>query len=833
MKRQPNTNDARCRQAQAGRLRYVGETSVLVAGIAFVAAVTWLAPSLSAAAANALFRWRGVIPAPDDVVIVAIDDESLRRLGQWPWPRAVMAQTLDRIASSKPRAIGLDVIYAEPSTLLDDERLASAIARSGRVVLPAQLIETAREGLVPSTVWMRPLPKLEQASAAVGHAHVSPDVDGMLRSIQLSKADDEANRLWAFGFEVVRIGERIESNEIEEREDLLRMGAYVIPLRNSEPVALQNELRVVRPNEALLNYVGPAGSFHSYSLADVLDGALPSSAFEDKIVLIGAVAPSMGDTRVSPFMHYAAGDRQAGQEMPGIEIHANLINTIRQRLWLRQVSEGTSFLAALLVMFVSMVVVRMLDGWRQIASLGVLLMGIVGGSYVGFARYQVVAPLAPMLTGFVVVVPLMLNRTLSASRELDRKLARLLSTQTGFLLDEAAKDSPSLHGRSLPRTFEWKLRALDGITERLLARMSFMNLVLTSMGEGVVVSDRQGRIVFANREAASALGEDLENIIRADFDEALISRSIVKRSEVERAYAKINSGSVFEKEFTLAGGEARHYLLHLSAIFAEAVPNGNDRSGTIARLEPEVPIGTVALFSDITKRAELERVKAATLQLVSHELRTPLTSIQGLSDVLLKFSVPTNETREMLDTIHTEAVRLSETINRYLDLTRLESGVQPLKLERVPPAQLVDECVRALAPVAAEKGVTFVCSIPDDFPSLNVDAQLFTLAINNLLSNAVKYGPGGSEILIRAELDGRAVRLSVRDHGPGIPLEEREHIFEKFYRLNRETSSGVVGTGLGLSLVKEIVEKHGGRVSIEDASPSGSTFTISLPDRRS
>jgi len=240
-------------------------------------------------------------------------------------------------------------------------------------------------------------------------------------------------------------------------------------------------------------------------------------------------------------------------------------------------------------------------------------------------------------------------------------------------------------------------------------------------------------------------------------------------------------------------------------------------------------IGLIAMISDITKRRELDRMRAETLQLVSHELRTPLTSIQGLSDLLLKFTVPAGESHDILDTIHSEAVRLGEIINRYLDLTRLESGAQPLNISLVSVDELIAGCVRSLSLPAAEKKIKIEQTVSHALPHLRADAQLLTQAIGNLLSNAIKYSPAGSEIEIEAGCDDTNLRVSVGDHGYGIPEEARDRIFEKFYRLERDDVSEIVGTGLGLPLVKEIVERHSGRITVESAPGKGSTFTIYLP----
>jgi len=200
-----------------------------------------------------------------------------------------------------------------------------------------------------------------------------------------------------------------------------------------------------------------------------------------------------------------------------------------------------------------------------------------------------------------------------------------------------------------------------------------------------------------------------------------------------------------------------------------------------------------------------------------------------LSDVLLKFPVAADESREMLSTIHSEAVRLGETINRYLDLTRLESGAQPLNLSAVDCQQLIADCVRNLSVLAADRRIILTARIDSQLPSLKVDAQLLTQAINNLLSNAIKYSPQVTEVVIAAERSQNSITISVSDQGYGIPEEAQERIFEKFYRLDRDTASGIIGTGLGLPLVKEIIERHGGRITFHSSTKTGTTFRIHLP----
>jgi signal transduction histidine kinase len=573
----------------------------------------------------------------------------------------------------------------------------------------------------------------------------------------------------------------------------------------------------------------------------VLRRGVPASVFENKIVLVDAVAQTLGDTRITPYISYGDGGRQGGTGMPGVEVHANVIETMRRGVWLTTRPDFAGFGVTLVVILCAAACVRALDGWRAVTGLCVLLVLIVGGSLYVFNHNFIMPPLVPMMVGFITVVPLLLLQgSLAASRDLDEKLVRLARIQKKFVPHGAAEGTKATAERpsaALPHNVAWKLRAVDEITALLVARVGFMNQVFTSMNDGLLVADTAGRVVFVNPAAQRFWGVAAADALTGQSLEGLfVGREIIGVEPFGEMVGGALDGRVASTEVELSGREGRFYVLQFSAVVAgeEAEPEARPAALRAPGAGTSGPVGLIVIVTDVTKRRELERVQAETLQLVSHELRTPLTSIRALSDVLLKFPVPEDESRESLRTIYSEAVRMSDLINLYLDVTRVETGAQVLSRVAVSADELIDECVRAFGRTAAtEKGIRITTMLEEPSPILFVDRQLLTQALSNLLGNAVKYSPAGSEVEAGSACDGTHVRIYMRDRGHGIPPEFHARVFEKFFRLERDVKAGVVGTGLGLPLVKEIVERHGGRVTLESEPGAGSTFTIHLPLQKS
>jgi signal transduction histidine kinase len=230
---------------------------------------------------------------------------------------------------------------------------------------------------------------------------------------------------------------------------------------------------------------------------------------------------------------------------------------------------------------------------------------------------------------------------------------------------------------------------------------------------------------------------------------------------------------------------------------------------------------------------ELERLKSQFLSLVSHELRTPLASIKASAEVLLSTvppEVPDAHVR-LLRNVDRSSDRLSALITDLLDLVRLEGGRLELHRERLDLRQIAEDAVATVRPLADERGQTIRVDQVDRPCPVDGDRRRLEQIAMNLLTNAIKYGPTGGTIWLTVGPagDGRT-RLTVRDEGPGIPVDEQRRAFERFYRLDTEQARRTPGTGLGLPIARALAELHGGTIDLDSEPGRGSAFSITLPE---
>ncbi len=346
--------------------------------------------------------------------------------------------------------------------------------------------------------------------------------------------------------------------------------------------------------------------------------------------------------------------------------------------------------------------------------------------------------------------------------------------------------------------------------------------ITSALGEGIIVQDLEGGISFVNPEAERLLGWDEHEITGSSLCDVLKHRDMENKLVPEdrtAAYLSFTTGDTHraEKEyFTRKDGSVFPVSYVSSPIVEEGKING-----------------VVLAFQDITARRNLERQSRDFLAMVSHDLKSPVAIIQGYTELLAKekSGILDADSLSMVDSIRKSCEKLLSLLNDFLTISSSEAGALTLQQAPEDITSLVRETCFNLFPFAEKKGLVICTTLQEDIPRAIIDKMKLQRAISNLLSNAINYTPSGGSINVGACTssvgDEKFIVLSVADTGPGIKEDESEKIFEKYYRSRH--NSGVKGTGLGLAIVRAVAKAHGGSATVENSTPGGATFKITIP----
>ena len=365
-------------------------------------------------------------------------------------------------------------------------------------------------------------------------------------------------------------------------------------------------------------------------------------------------------------------------------------------------------------------------------------------------------------------------------------------------------------------------RATDGIRKekkKIEFEKKRTESVIRSMSEGVVVVDEKGKVLMMNPAAEQILETKKDERVGAHITEGLKEHQMVS---ISSAFKESDEDKV--KEFNISGTEDTQRTVRDSMAVVE-----NEDGKTI---------GMVSVLTDITKQKELDDMKSEFLSKVTHELRTPLAAIkQTISMILEQTAGAINETQNKFLSIAKKNIeRLNRLINDLLDLSKLEAGKMKLKVEKGKIDDVLLETISTFQAWASEKGISISSNIVSPISAFSFDRDKVIQVVTNLMSNALKFTPKGGEIIISAkqlnEEQSVPVEVSVEDSGPGIIEDDQKKIFDKFVQVGKKGLSEIKGTGLGLPIVKEIIELHGGRIWIKSPAKEnkGSRFTFTLPN---
>lgn len=723
----------------------------LLIGLVLLPFTVYLSLSPGLALNNPLYdSLRRLTPLPVDprILLVTIDDQSLKKLGQWPWPRSVHADLIDRLSAARPAGILFDVIFSEPGEAADDQRLADAVCKAGNVLLPTASSDAPDEQLLP----------LLKCAKGMGQINVEADNDGVVRSLYMREGPP--------------------GNTLAQ----LAWLAYTLTGQTSPMPGLAKApdgQHWHREHAVRVPYTAQ-GHFPSVSYVSVLQGEVPPDVLRGRLILVGATAYGMGDRFVTPLSSTVG-------STAGVEIQANILNGL---LLGRSIVDLPGWLAALMA-----------------ASLVALLLGLL----LYRPRYALWMTLACMVTALLgswallrlghwwspaaCLIGLLLSYLIWNWRRLSVILAYFgwelarLDNEPKVLPER--RRAPASKGDVL----QGRIFALEQAVSRTRDTRRFMADGLECLPVATLITDPHGSILLANRVAREVFGNDL------------VATNLLEQL-ADLGYPPLHNG-VRPALSALQLIEFRD--IHQRSLRMELAP--------LLPAEGDVALGWLLSLTDLSKEREAQQHRETMLRFLSHDLRAPHSAILALLDVH-------NGDSPIFAQIEQQVKRALSLTESFVQLAKAEADgyhFQPTLF-----AMLVMDAFDQVAVIAQLKGIHLVHDLDEaDEGMVSADQSLLTRALFNVLENAIKYSPSGTTVTLSHGSTQGWLECRISDQGPGIAPGDLPELFSQYRRF--DSAQGSEGLGLGLTMVKAVIERHGGRVLCESELGKGSTFSLKLP----
>jgi two-component system, OmpR family, phosphate regulon sensor histidine kinase PhoR len=356
---------------------------------------------------------------------------------------------------------------------------------------------------------------------------------------------------------------------------------------------------------------------------------------------------------------------------------------------------------------------------------------------------------------------------------------------------------------SLGRAFNKMSAKLKDTLGTISEEKNKLLTVISTIGDGVMMTDPQGKILLANPACESIFNFKQDSSIGKPFIEVILNY------EIDRLLKKcLSSNKSQNSQLDILGGKFLHVII---------VPiNIKNLSGALL------------LFQDLTELRNLQTIRREFVGNVSHELRTPLAGIKAIVETLQDGAINDKDIAlDFLGKVNDEVDSLTQMVNELIELSRIETGKVKLNLQPLDLNSLISEAAARITPQAERKQISIITELKDDLPKTQAESERIQEVLSNILHNAIKFTPAGGEIRVKTFSSSNSVTVEIKDTGIGISADDLPHIFERFFKADKSRSNP--GSGLGLAIARHIIKAHGGDIWVKSQEGKGSTFGFSLP----
>lgn len=704
------------------------------------------------------------------ILIVGIDERSLRELGAWPWSRERHAQMVDQLSQAGAKAVVYDVLFSQPSQdPAADEALATAVARSGKVYLPQFLEGPARDGLPPTMV--APLPQIAVGAAGVGLVHVRFDSDGVVRRMAPFEAD----------------GSRLAP-------DLMTV-VHRATKPFDAPDATRGDAQTL-----LVPFAGPPDRYRQVAFSSVLAGEVPSEMIAGRTVFVGLTAPGLGPAFPTPVTPDAA-------SMTGVQLQASVLDGLRGGMMIKPAGLALRLIFALSLLWLLLAGLLVLPPRANLLLLAVLLAVAVGASAALFSRGQLwLSPVAAILGMALVSLVWGWGRLGRVNDLLGHELDRLRAVDPASAADLGSEFESDLVTR--------QALSLGAAITRIDDLRRFAADALFSLPDATLVADAARQVIAANAAAQALLAQRPWLLEGGGLADALNALEPLGRSFPASWPAEGDGDHPIDLH--LADGRA----FQVQTVFRRANPphGAGESAGWIVRL------------ADITPLTAAMRQREQALQLLTHDMRSPQTSILALlattpnlpPDVAERLAACARRTLALADGfVQLARAEVTQTAMEPVDLCDVVvEAIDELWPQcRQRHIDIRQEGCEAPTMVLGDRGVLTraLVNLIGNAVKYSPDGSMIVVRAATVLDGGRTY-----------------VELGIADQGPGLTPEEAALAFRPFQRFDRPSShlgaEAAGGAGLGLAFVQAAAVRHGGGVACASTPGGGATFTLRLPE---
>ena len=749
--------------------------------------------------------------AREDIIIVAIDDYSLKELGKWPWPRSFHAQLINQISAANPLAIGVDILFpeAEPITnnIRGDLLLADAIAKNKKIVLPL-VSNNAGLGLQTSP----PINILASSAQSLSHIHLELDTDGVARSVFLFEG---MNNVWWPHFALALLDIGTESQHLWSRDSSLP--GERAPLKNKSSNDNKNENIWHRDFQMHIPFYGSNGHFTSVPYVAVLRGEVPPDFFKSKYVLVGTTAQGMADSFTTPVTSNLGA-------ISGIEINANILASLLDGRSIIKVNYGITMMVCIMVVLFALVSFLFLSPRGALLTSFILFFGILIFSFVLLNKGHWLPPSSALIM-LVIAYPLWSWRRLEAAISFLGEEFILLNEEPHLLPEFTDLNNDPLLSREnklVQDKLERHIHAMHTAARRVRDLRQFVTDSLYSLPDATLVTNRDGNVVLANPTALAYF----KSIGAPQVIDALVpylfSNMNFPTTELANHHASfswwhlldLKQSSMLIKGVEVADHKGRDIIIKSAPCF----------SG-----KKEL-VGWIVSVIDITAIRQAEKRREESLHFISHDMRAPQSSILALI-ALQKKPETAISYDDFIQRIEKASKTTLDLADGFVQLAQAEAN--EYRLFEHDFQEILIDATEELWSLAKSKNIKIVTQIPEDEYLVKVDRSLMTRVLINLISNAIKYSPNNTTITCTLAFETRSLNdmvvCTIQDQGYGIARSDQSRLFQRFQRFQHNKHGEQVnndGIGLGMVFVKTVIDRHHADISFTSTPGEGTCFKI-------